>query len=80
MTLRQFDAMLAGQGGCAICHRTEPTGNGQWAVDHDHGCCPGEESCGKCVRGILCSMCNHGLGMFEDNLDTLMSAVAYLKR
>src|SRR4029077_2130187 len=32
------------------------------AVDHDHNCCPGAHSCGKCIRGILCGTCNSALG------------------
>lgn len=27
-------------------------------VDHDHACCAGSRSCGKCVRGIVCVSCN----------------------
>lgn len=27
-------------------------------VDHDHDCCPGGWSCGRCVRGLICSECN----------------------
>jgi hypothetical protein len=35
-------------------------------VDHDHACCPDSmKSCGKCVRGLLCSGCNRALGIVE---------------
>jgi hypothetical protein len=49
-------------------------------IDHDHSCCPGEGSCGKCVRGALCRECNQGLGNFRDDIDRLESAIAYLSR
>lgn len=35
------------------------------AIDHDHGCCPGVSSCGKCVRGVLCFRHNSLLGQLE---------------
>jgi hypothetical protein len=59
---------------CKICRRADP-GNRPWATDHNHACCPGEATCGKCVRGILCSDCNMALGKLENHLE---SAIAYI--
>lgn len=47
-------------------------------VDHDHLCCPGIKSCGKCIRGLLCHHCNAGLGNFRDNPVLLLKAIEYL--
>lgn len=49
-------------------------------VDHDHLCCPGGKTCGKCVRGKLCAGCNIGLGAFRDNAASLVKAAAYIQR
>lgn len=77
----QFEAILSRQDGCcAICHSAEPGGRtGRWMVDHDHKCCPGVKSCGRCVRGLLCVRCNLGLGGFGDDPDALLQAVKYLR-
>ena len=48
-------------------------------VDHDHNCCPGQRSCGKCVRGLLCPNCNMGIGHFKDNPAIMINAIRYLK-
>jgi hypothetical protein len=52
-----FRTMLISQDGvCAMCGR----GNypGPLFIDHDHVCCNKKWTCGKCVRGLLCSHCN----------------------
>src|SRR5687768_2026711 len=47
-------------------------------VDHDHKCCKGKTSCGKCVRGILCGPCNKFLGFIRDNQEVLHNGMVYL--
>lgn len=80
ITLAQYDAMLAAQGGgCAICGTPPSDGEPRLAVDHDHRCCPTKKrSCGGCVRGLLCGNCNRGLGYFKDQADVLLRASRYL--
>lgn len=65
-------------GRCAICGTTEAENGQRLAIDHDHSCCAGDRSCGKCVRALLCSGCNLGLGNFQDSVSRLASAAAYL--
>ena len=67
ITLAQKDAMLEEQGGvCKMCKNVNPNGR-ELAVDHDHKCCPGKRSCGKCIRGLLCGTCNTGIGGLKDD-------------
>jgi len=71
----EFDAMYFEQdGACAICRA-----GGATHVDHDHACCPGEVTCGRCIRGLLCDNCNLALGRFKDSLLTLARAIVYLE-
>jgi hypothetical protein len=54
-------------GGCGICGSK---GEGSkkldfLCVDHDHKCCNKRKTCGDCVRGLLCGLCNLRLGMLE---------------
>lgn len=60
--------------GCTICKSNESL-----TIDHDHDCCPGRNSCGKCVRGVLCHTCNVGVGMFKNNTFLLHRAIEYLQ-
>jgi hypothetical protein len=85
ITPERYEAMLAAQGGrCAICRRPEKALNRngvvmQLHVDHDHRCCPGGRSCGKCVRGLLCHACNSGGGKFGDDPALLRAAADYFE-
>ena len=70
LSLEEYAALLAAQGGvCAICSR-EPEGR-NFPVDHDHRT--------NMVRGILCHPCNLGLGSFKESDHLLLSAIRYLK-
>ena len=65
----QWDAMYAkNKGRCWICHAKPKQA---LAVDHCH-------KSGK-VRGLLCSNCNTGLGLFRDNQNLLTRAIQYLR-
>lgn len=59
---------------CWICKERPGTD-----IDHDHKCCSAPTSCGKCVRGFLCSPCNKALGFFGDRLDVVANAMLYLE-
>lgn len=48
-------------------------------IDHDHSCCPGSYSCGKCIRGLLCRKCNTHLHPLEDP-KRLAELLDYLRR
>lgn len=77
ITPEQYDSILARQNGvCAICCMPS---TGALAVDHDHECCPErKQSCGECIRGLLCTSCNNGLGRFKDNTRILTNALTYV--
>lgn len=78
LSLEDIERMTAEQcGRCAICFRDL---NGKPYVDHDHTCCPSQKSCGKCVRGLLCMMCNSAIGMMEDDIERLKSSIEYLEK
>lgn|SRR6185437_1986870 len=69
MTLEEYDILVAQQNGrCLICDQPDSLLN----VDHCH------ES-GR-VRGLLCRLCNAGLGSFKDDPVRLQSAINYLAR
>lgn len=63
---------------CAICSNFDGDGGRKLCIDHDHSCCPGSGSCGKCIRGLICFKCNVTLGMINDDVELLASMQRYL--
>jgi len=64
------DKLVKQGGGCAICGSVLPGGTGRFHIDHDH-------KTGN-MRGLLCFMCNSGLGMFKDDLCLFDKVYHYL--
>jgi len=72
ITIEQYEAILAGQGGvCAICGRA-PSESISLHVDHDH-------ETGR-IRGLLCFRCNNSLGDLDDDPALLQSALSYVAK
>ena len=68
ISYEKYKIMVEDQGGrCKICGRITEK---RLAVDHKH-------SDGK-IRGLLCTYCNTGLGLFYDDVELLKKAVGYL--
>jgi len=68
---KQFESMLKDrQGKCKIC-KTKTPGRHGFEIDHNH-------TTGK-VRGLLCHRCNKAIGLFDDNIETAVSAAKYLE-
>lgn len=68
----EWERMFEAQGrACKICCSDSPGHKNGWQTDHDHACCPGQGSCGQCVRGILCHWCNINLSWYERHTDSI---------
>lgn len=75
LTIEDFRRMETDQNGrCAICKSADPKNSSskRLFIDHDH-------VTGK-VRGLLCHMCNAGLGSFGDDAIRMRAAIGYLSR
>lgn len=71
LTVEQVDALWERQGrACAICSTDLPTVQ-DGHIDHCHET--------NKVRGLLCMMCNVGLGSFKENIKALRRAAAYIR-
>lgn len=80
LTPEQYQALRSvlrqnsrGQYICPLCDRNQAR-----CVDHDHKCCAGKVSCGKCVRGLICSPCNKFLGHLRDDREAFLRFEHYL--
>jgi hypothetical protein len=80
MTIEQFNELMERQqNACGLCK--EPFKEGEFPhVDHDHTCCPGKNSCGRCIRGVLHSTCNRVIGLTKDNPNLCRQAAEYLEQ
>lgn len=68
------EAFVEQKGKCAICGAPpEECRYGVLAADHEHVQPPKS-------RGLLCTMCNVGLGAFKDNPTVLANAIQYLRK
>lgn len=71
---KDYNELLWQQGGvCAICKTEKPGRNHtHFHVDHNHKT--------GTVRGLLCDLCNRGLGYFKDSSALLEKAAKYLDK
>ena len=71
LTIEEFEVIKIAQNGlCAICNEAFDSKKRNCHIDHNHST--------RKVRGLLCSRCNKGLGLFKDNKENLISALRYL--
>lgn len=72
ITTEKYRQMLESQNGCcAICKRNQEEEPFMMSVDHSH--------VNNSVRGLLCKKCNTMLGLVDDNIETLTTAIEYLR-
>jgi hypothetical protein len=80
LTPEEYNRIFQEQSGrCAICKKEEtalqPIKNKQGiknlCVDHCHKT--------NKFRALLCTRCNTGIGMFEENIETMKAAIQYLE-
>jgi hypothetical protein len=73
ITKLEWEWLLARQGGaCALCGQEETNPRTAfYSVDHDHTCCGKKFACKKCIRGLLCDLCNSRLLPIVDRSERL---------
>ena len=71
ITIDEYDALCLEQNNCcAVCGTHQSKLKKPLYVDHNH-------DTGK-VRGLLCDLCNRGLGYFKDDVNRLIKAIDYI--
>jgi hypothetical protein len=78
MTIEDYDKLFTIQNGlCAICNKEETILHHstkekvKLSVDHNHQT--------NKIRGLLCTLCNFGIGYFKDSSELLRKAASYLE-
>lgn len=79
ISLGEYEELMRRQNGCcAICKRADGdernnnNGSKRLSVDHDHKT--------GAIRGLLCTMCNQGIGALQDSTTLLKLAIEYLEK
>lgn len=81
LTLAEWTWLHDIQGGvCALCGEPETSGRQRLSVDHDHSCCGKGKGCKRCIRGLLCGVCNRVLGQVEARPVLVCRFADYLAR
>ena len=76
LSLEEYTKLLDSQDGkCFLCGIFP--GRKPLNVDHDHRCCSGDITCGKCIRGLLCDVCNHAISRIEKDSSWALKALEY---
>lgn len=78
MTARDYDIMLKKQNYKCLCCSKKHS-KSKLHVYHNHSCCPGHKSCGKCIRGLLCNGCNAAIGHLKEDVKIAKKVVSYLE-
>jgi|SRR6185436_19392781 len=73
-----YQKLFTNQNGkCAVCEISLQ--GKKICIDHDHSCCPGWNTCGKCIRGILCYGCNTAEGLLKSDPVIISKLLEYVK-
>lgn len=72
ISLEQYNQLLKTQdNSCAICKTNQSQQRIMMAVDHDHT--------SNKIRGLLCDLCNRGIGLLKDDPMLLDRASSYIR-